>query len=151
MNPSKKMKSVAVAGSIYKYIATGEDTGSAYSLFEAIVPPKDPGPPPHIHKNEDEAFYVLEGEFSVSIGDEEFRAARGDFAFLPRGISHKFRSESDAVGRLLVIVNPSGFEKFFDAVGEPVEDDTVLPPPPSDEHIRKIIDEAPKFGIQLIL
>jgi mannose-6-phosphate isomerase-like protein (cupin superfamily) len=144
------MKSVAVAGSIYKYIATGEDTGGAYSLFEAIVPAKDPGPPPHIHKNEDEAFYVLEGEFTVSMGDEEFRARRGDFAFLPRGISHKFRSESDTVGRLLVIVNPSGFEKFFDAVGEHVEDDTVFPPP-SDEHIRKIIDEAPKFGIQLIL
>ena len=151
MNPVNKKKSVAVAGSIYKYIATGEDTGGAYSLFEAIVPPGDPGPPLHIHKNEDEAFYILKGEFSISIGDDEFRAYPGDFAFLPRGISHSFKSNSEEVGRMLVIVNPSGFEKFFDAVGEPVEDDTVLPPPPSEEHIRKIIDEAPKFSIQLIL
>ncbi|MEW6144256.1 MAG: cupin domain-containing protein [Thermodesulfobacteriota bacterium] len=144
-------KSVAVAGSVYKYLATGEDTGGAYSLFEALVPPKDPGPPPHIHRNEDEAFYVLKGRFTIFSGDEEFRAEPGDFISLPRGISHSFRSDSDEAGRLLVIVSPSGFEKFFDAVGEPVTDDTKFPPPPSEEHIRKIIEEAPKFGIQLIL
>lgn len=151
MNTTKKKKSVAVAGSVYKYLATGEDTGGAYSLFEALVPPNDPGPPPHIHRNEDEAFYVLEGEFSISLGDEEFRAGAGDFIFLPRGIRHSFKSNSDKAGRLLVIVNPSGFERFFDAVGEPVEDDTKFPPPPSEEHIKKIIEEAPGFGIELFL
>ena len=151
MNPIKKKKSVAVVGSIYKYLATGEDTGGAYSLFEALVPPKDPGPPPHIHRNEDEAFYVLEGEFSIFLGGEEFRAKPGDFISLPRGIVHSFRSDSDDVGRMLVIVSPSGFEKFFDAVGEPVDDDTIPPPPPSKEHIQKIIEEAPKYGIELIL
>jgi quercetin dioxygenase-like cupin family protein len=151
MNLVKKKKSVAVVGSVYKYLATGEDTGGEYSLFEALVPPKDPGPPPHIHKNEDEAFYVLEGEFSVFLGSEEFRAKPGDFISLPRGIRHSFRSDSDDVGRMLVIVSPSGFEKFFDAVGEPVDDDTIPPPPPSEEHIRKVIEEAPRFGIELFL
>lgn len=151
MNTMKKKKSVAVVGSVYTYLATGEDTGGAYSLFEALVPPKDPGPPPHLHRDEDEAFYVLEGEFSISLGGEEFRAKPGDFISLPRGIRHSFRSDSDVVGRMLVIVSPSGFEKFFDAVGEPVEDETVLPPPPSEEHIRKVIEEAPRFGIELFL
>lgn len=147
----KKKKSVAVVGSVYTYLATGEDTGGAYSLFKALVPPKDPGPPPHLHRNEDEAFYVLEGEFSISLGGEEFRAKPGDFISLPRVIRHSFRSDSDVVGRMLVIVSPSGFEKFFDAVGEPVDDETVLPPPPSEEHIRKVIEEAPRFGIELFL
>ncbi len=151
MNHVKKKKSVAVVGSIYKYLATGEDTQGAYSLFEALVPPKDPGPPPHIHRNEDEAFYVLRGEFSIFLGGEEFRAKPGDFISLPRGIRHSFRSDSDEIGRMLVIVSPSGFEKFFDAVGEPVDDDTIPPPPPSKEHIQKIIEEAPKFGIELFL
>jgi len=151
MNPIKKKKSVAVVGSVYKYLATGEDTGGAYSLFEALVPPRDPGPPPHIHRNEDEALYILRGGFSIFLGGEEFRGKTGDYIFLPRGIRHTFRSDSDEPGRLLVIVNPSGFEKFFDAVGEPVEDDTILPPPPSKEHIQKIIEEAPRFGIELIL
>lgn len=151
MNTMMKKKSVAVVGSVYTYLATGEDTGGAYSLFEALVPPKDPGPPPHLHRNEDEAFYVLRGEFSIFLGGEEFRAKPGDFISLPRGIRHSFRSDSDVVGRMLVIVSPSGFEKFFDAVGEPVEDDTKLPPPPSEEHIRKVIEEAPRFGIELFL
>ena len=151
MNILNKNKYVAVAGAIYKYIATGEDTGGAYTLFETTVPPNDPGPPPHIHKNEDEAFYILKGEFIISIGDDVFKAGPGDFAYLPRGISHSFKSQSEEIGKFLAIVSPSGFEKFFDAVGEPVENDTVLPPPPSEDHIRKIINEAPKFGIQLIL
>lgn len=151
MHILNKKKCLAVAGAIYKFLATGEETGGAYTLFETIVPPNDPGPPPHIHKNEDEAFYILKGEFIISIGDEVFRAGPGDFAFLPRGISHSFKSQSGEVSKFLAIVSPSGFEKFFDAVGEPVADDTVLPPPPSEEHIRKIIEQAPKFGIQLIL
>lgn len=151
MNPIKKKKSVAVVGSIYKYLATGEDTGGAYSLFEALVPPGDPGPPPHIHRNEDEAFYVIEGQFSIVLGGEEFLAKPGDFISLPRGIAHSFRSDSDKIGRMLVIVSPSGFERFFDAVGEPVEDDTIPPPPPSKEHIQKVIEEAPRFGIELFL
>lgn len=151
MHIINKKRCVAVAGSVYKYLATGEDTGGAYSVFETIIPPRDQGPPPHIHKNEDEAFYILKGEFIISIGDEVFRAVPGDFAYLPRGISHSFKSQSDEVGKLLAIVSPSGFEKFFDAVGEPVADENAIPPPPSEEHIRKIIEQAPKFGIQLIL
>ena len=101
MNLIKKKKSVAVVGSVYKYLATGEDTGGAYSLFGALVPPKDPGPPPHIHRNEDEAFYILQGEFSIFLGGEEFRAKPGDFIFLPRGIRHSFSSGSDEDGRLI--------------------------------------------------
>ncbi|MGH7849804.1 MAG: cupin domain-containing protein, partial [Thermodesulfobacteriota bacterium] len=93
----------------------------------------------------------LEGEFSIVLGGEEFRAKPGDFISLPRGIRHSFRSDSDKIGRMLVIVSPSGFEKFFDAVGEPVDDDTIPPPPPSKEHIQKVIEEAPRFGIELIL
>lgn len=151
MNPIKKHKSVAVVGTIYKYLATGEDTGGAYALFESLVPPNDPGPPPHLHKNEDEGFYILEGDFTFSLGDMEYHLRTGDFIFLPRGIRHSYRNNSDTVARQLVLVNPSGFQKFFDAVGEPVEDDTKLPPPPSNEHIQKIIEEAPKFGIELFL
>ena len=151
MNHVKNKKSVAVVGSIYKYLATGEDTGGAYSLFEAIVPPKDPGPPPHIHRNEDEGFYIKQGEFIFSLDDKEFLVKQGEFIFLPRNIKHSVRNIADTVGMQIIIVTPSGLEKFFDAVGEPVEDETVLPPPPSEEHIRKVIEEAPRFGIELFL
>ena len=77
MNTVKKHKSVAVVGTIYKYLATGEDTVGAYALFETLVPPNDPGPPPHLHKNEDEAFYILQGEFSFFLGDREYMAKPG--------------------------------------------------------------------------
>jgi quercetin dioxygenase-like cupin family protein len=151
MNQIKKHKSAAVAGAIYKYLATGEDTGGSYALFEALHPPKDSGPPPHLHKNEDEGFYILEGAFTFSLGDKEFSRKAGDFIFLPRGIRHSFKNNADAIGKYILVVTPAGFERFFDAAGEPVTDDTKLPPPPSAEHIQKIIEEAPKFGIQLFL
>jgi quercetin dioxygenase-like cupin family protein len=109
MNPIKKHKSVAVVGTIYKYLATGENTGGAYALFETLVPPNDPGPPPHLHKNEDEGFYILEGDFTFSLGDREYHLRTGDFIFLPRGIRHSYRNNSDTVARQLVLVNPSGF------------------------------------------
>lgn len=114
-----------------------------------MCPPNDPGLPPHIHRNEDEAFYVLQGEFSFFLENREFVGKPGNFIFLPRGVKHSFRNNSDTIGRQIVFVNPSGFEKFFDSAGEPVEDDTNLPTPPSKEHIQKVIEEAPKFGIEI--
>jgi uncharacterized cupin superfamily protein len=77
MNPIKKHKSVAVVGQIYKYLATGEYTGGAYALFETLVPPKDPGPPPHIHRNEDEAFYIISGGILVLSGRPGVRRKTG--------------------------------------------------------------------------
>lgn len=113
------------------------------------MPPHDPGLPPHIHRNEDEAFYLLQGEFSFFLENREFVGKPENFIFLPRGVKHSFRNNSDTIGRQIVFVNPSGFKKFFDSAREPVEDDTNLPTPPSKEHIQKVIEEAPKFGIEM--
>jgi quercetin dioxygenase-like cupin family protein len=90
--------------------ARGEDTGGLFSLTETRTP-KGNGPPPHIHEREDEAFFVLEGEFSVTIGDETFDAKPGSFVFAPRGVAHSYIATSP--GRHLTLVSPPGFERFF--------------------------------------
>lgn len=90
----------------------------------------DIGPPPHIDRNEDIGFYVLEGQFTFSFEENEIKAKTGDFVFMPRGLKHWLRSDSDKVGRMLVIASPAGFEKFYDATGTPVEDDSKMPLPP---------------------
>jgi mannose-6-phosphate isomerase-like protein (cupin superfamily) len=72
---------------------------------------------PHIHDAEDEAFYILDGEYTITCGDEEFVAGAGAFAYLPAGMPHSQRI-GDTPASKLVITAPAGFERFFRAMSE---------------------------------
>ncbi|RYG70539.1 cupin domain-containing protein [bacterium] len=72
------------------------------------------GVSPHIHTMEDESFYILEGRFSVGVGDQQLFAGPGDTVFAPRDVSHTWRCMSENGGRLLLLVTPGeNFEKFI--------------------------------------
>ena len=88
-----------------------EMTGGAYTLFEEVPPMVDT--PLHVHKREDELFYVLAGEHVFQVGDEEFPAGPGGLVFAPRGIPHAQRRVVPGEGRLLIFTSPGGFEGFF--------------------------------------
>ncbi len=70
-------------------------------------------PPLHVHKNEDEWFYVLEGEMTFHVGGENYPGGAGAFVSLPRGIPHTFSVESPAA-RFVVMNTPGGFERMFE-------------------------------------
>jgi mannose-6-phosphate isomerase-like protein (cupin superfamily) len=91
--------------------ASGESTGGALSVFEEVPPMADT--PRHVHSNEDELFYVLEGEHVIEVGDREFRAGPGATVFAPRGVPHAQRRVAAGEGRLLVLTTPGGFDGFF--------------------------------------
>jgi hypothetical protein len=74
--------------------------------------------PPHIHHAEDELSYVLEGRFGVRVGDEEATADPGTYIFKPRGIAHTFWNPGPGPARLIEIIWPAGFDRFFDRLGE---------------------------------
>ena len=93
--------------------AAGDDTRGAYTLCEYTAAPSA-GPPPHIHHNDDEAFYLLEGELTVRVGGREALATAGSFVFLPRGVVHTFKNTGSGPARFLVIASPSGFERYLD-------------------------------------
>ena len=90
---------------------TKEDTNGTYSLFEATLIGGGPGQ--HIHENEEEAFYVLEGELKVKIDDEVITATKGSFVLIPRGTVHTFWRSNSTTPKVLVIISPAGFEDFF--------------------------------------
>src|SRR3712207_4756457 len=69
-------------GDLYTFLVTGAESGGSYFAMEALVPPGG-GPPPHIHRNEDETFYILEGECTFRLGDETITARAGDFVNVP--------------------------------------------------------------------
>jgi quercetin dioxygenase-like cupin family protein len=100
---------------------TPAETGAAYLQFETTHAPGS-RVPPHWHRDEDEAFYVLAGQFELVVGDRHFTATPGAFAFVPRGTVHAFASASREAGRLLVTVTPgTGHEGLLRQVQEVTE------------------------------
>ena len=86
-------------------------TGGAFSVMEELPPLLDT--PLHMHANEDEFFYAVEGEHVITIGDAEHRLAQGEGIFAPRGVPHAQRRVVEGEGRILLVVSPGGFEGFF--------------------------------------
>ena len=88
-----------------------EASGGAFSLFEEVPPLADT--PLHMHRDEDELFYVLEGEHVFRVGDDEHTLGPGGFVFAPRGVPHSQRRVVPGQGHELILVTPGGFEGFF--------------------------------------
>ena len=77
-------KTLWVLGDLYEFKATGEDTGGRFALWKTTTPPGNPGPPPHIHHNEDEVFYLLEGEWELMVEGRASVVGAGTFANIPK-------------------------------------------------------------------
>lgn len=143
-------RTLAVVGDVYRFLATGEDTNGRYALWEAVVPPGG-GPPPHVHSREEEGFYVLEGEITFTVGDRRVVATAGTFANMPVGTPHSFRNESNRPARMLISVAPAGLEQMFFEFGVPVEQGATTAPPPTKAEVEKLLEVAPRYGIEVIL
>ena len=94
--------------------ATDVETRGAYALQEMTVAPGFPWSPPHVHRNGDEAMYVLEGECTVRIGERVHTLGAGTFALMPRGIVHTFSNPGAAPGRVIVISSPGAVVRYFE-------------------------------------
>ena len=103
------------------------DTGGRYGLIEVLVPP-GLGSPWHVHTDEDEWFYVLEGNLTVYVGDTRLDLAAGGFAFGPTGVPHTFIGAGSVPALVLVGLSPFQFEGFLREAGQPAPA-RVLPPP----------------------
>src|SRR4051812_43618565 len=90
------------------------ERGGGFSLVEHPIAPRALAAPLHTHTHEDEYSYVLEGEVGMQVGDEVTVAKPGDLVFKPRGVRHAFWNAGDAPPRLLEIISPAPFAKYFE-------------------------------------
>jgi quercetin dioxygenase-like cupin family protein len=142
-------KTYSAVGDKYVMLATGEQTGGAYCLAEATVPPGG-GPPPHYHTREEEAFYVLEGEITFVVDGRTVVGTPGTFVQIPRGTPHAFKNHSAAPARMLIQCVPAGFEEFMAEFATELSSPNVPPLPPSTGEIEKLLRIAPNYGIVML-
>jgi mannose-6-phosphate isomerase-like protein (cupin superfamily) len=97
-----------------------EQSGGAFEVFVMSARPAGgsgpAGPPPHVHRQRDELFYILKGRMSFVLGNKEFEVDEGGTVFVPRGTRHGFKPDPDS--RALLIIAPAGLEGFFAELGE---------------------------------
>jgi quercetin dioxygenase-like cupin family protein len=111
-----------VGGPLALVLRSG-DTGGALTALETTAAPGE-GPPLHVHTNEDELLYVLEGRFRFRMEDDVTEAASGAMAFVPRGVRHTWQNVGSTPARMLVVFTPSGMERFFERFSEHAERDS---------------------------
>lgn len=107
--PSVDLGSVGV-----RFMAWAAETGGGFSMVEHPIPPRTLVAPLHRHTWEDEYSFVLEGRIGALLGDEVIYAEAGELAFKPRRQWHTFWNPDDTPSRVLEIISPGGFERFFD-------------------------------------
>jgi mannose-6-phosphate isomerase-like protein (cupin superfamily) len=151
--PGEGARTLWVLGELLTHKIPSHKTGGAYALFEATANPGS-GPPPHVHHREDEAFYVLEGEYQFLVGGETLSAEEGSLLYAPKGTLHAHKNVGEGVGRLLMIQTPGGlYELFFEKAGRwPKDDDDGAGPSRLEDRAdagRRIAKIAAEHGIEI--
>jgi mannose-6-phosphate isomerase-like protein (cupin superfamily) len=124
-------RSISIRGATITIKADSADTDGAWSLMEYLAPPHFEGPPAHWHAQTVEAFYILEGTLTFTIGEQTITAGRGSFVLVPTGVVHGFLNATAEPVRFLTFCTPGGFEGYFDDLAALVAASPAGPPNPA--------------------
>jgi mannose-6-phosphate isomerase-like protein (cupin superfamily) len=133
---------IYVSGDEVKIKISSRDTGGAFTVFEGRIRPFH-GPPLHLHRDQDEWWYVVAGEFRFEIDGREICAGPGATIFAPRGSRHTFQNIGTIPGRIVTTVIPGGLDIFFEELESAV-------PAGSVPDLRKIAPLFEKHGLELL-
>jgi quercetin dioxygenase-like cupin family protein len=128
--------------------ATSASTGGSFALIHQLAPP-GAATPYHLHHEEDEAFYVLDGEVCFICNGEKSVLTAGGYIFLPRGIPHGIRHEGTTPTNMLILAMPGkGFVGMMSEMGEPAPQRVL--PPPTEPDMEKLIRLCAKYRIDIL-
>ncbi|NLD64388.1 MAG: cupin domain-containing protein [Bacteroidales bacterium] len=133
-------------GTLISILLSAKDTGGAFSLLHGYEI-QGLEPPPHIHTQEDESFYILDGEITYTAGGKVMKATRGSWVFLPRNIEHSFRVMTPRA-EVLIHLSPGGFEEYFIEMSDPAAELVIPPMPQGPPDVRRIVETASRYGIR---
>jgi mannose-6-phosphate isomerase-like protein (cupin superfamily) len=101
-----------------RFMVDGPEAAERFSLVEHPMSPRALAAPLHLHTREDEYSFVLEGRMGALLGDDVVEAGPGDLVFKPRNQWHTFWNAGDEPCRILEIISPAGFERFFEELSD---------------------------------
>jgi mannose-6-phosphate isomerase-like protein (cupin superfamily) len=137
--------------SLFEHLVEGDATGGSLGVAMVTQPP-GVATPLHRHRNEAEAFFLVEGRMSYQAGEEIFELHDGCFIYLPEGLPHAFRIRGEAPARILALTLPAGLLGLYDEVGVPATEHRL---PGSDaqtpeEEIPRWVEVAPRYGLEVV-
>jgi quercetin dioxygenase-like cupin family protein len=133
-------------GTLLQIRAHGAETGGRLAVIEQRAR-RGFSPPRHVHHREDTALLVVDGAITAVVGDESRELGPGGFVWLPRGIPHTFRVDSDTV-RQLEFVTPAGFEDFHLDTSDPAG--FLDLPPPAAPDIPRLRNSIDGYGAEIV-
>jgi mannose-6-phosphate isomerase-like protein (cupin superfamily) len=131
--------------------ATKEQTGGQYTLVE-ILAPDGYEAILHVHHQEDEGFYILEGEMTFYVGEQTVKARPGSYLLGPKDVPHAFTVDSGPA-RLLFVLSPAGLEGLIREMGEPARSLEVPPQPqgpPDEAEMERMAAIAARYGAEIL-
>jgi quercetin dioxygenase-like cupin family protein len=135
-------ESVVLGGLGVRFMIDGA-TGGGFSLVEHPIAPRALAAPLHRHANEDEYSYVLEGRVGVQLGEETLEAGPGELVFKPRNQWHAFWNAGDGPARLLEIISPAGFERYFAEIA------SLVPPLRPEPDFAAMAEIQARYGLEM--
>ncbi|WP_040592537.1 cupin domain-containing protein [Mesorhizobium metallidurans] len=143
-----EQKEFVLAGVVMKRLVSGEQTNGSFCLFENRSSGQTKTPI-HVHADDDETVYVIEGQLTAVLDGEARTLSPGKSIFLKRGIPHQLMNNGSRPVRYILIGTPSVFEQFLAEGGHELRKGEVVgPPAPAD--IERLKAAAPRFGITLL-
>jgi quercetin dioxygenase-like cupin family protein len=144
----KQARYINFRGGLMTIHADSSDTAGQFAMVE-IAGSTGGEPPVHVHRNEDEFFFVLEGRLKVLRGHEELTLKCGQSAFLPRDVAHTFKIVSPHA-RFLNTITPGGFEQFFRDMGQPLNPDGTMQGPEKPFSVEEMIRVSGRYACTLM-
>jgi mannose-6-phosphate isomerase-like protein (cupin superfamily) len=100
-----------------KVLLTTEATGGAISVLMGWLKPGE-GPGDHVHFNQEEIFFIVEGTYELTVGGQTTTAGPGTIVFIPRNMVHRFKNVGNTTGCMLDLSLPGGQDHYFKAISE---------------------------------
>ena len=135
-------------GALVTVKSSAETTGGRVAVLEHLAP-RGMGSPLHVHHNEDEWFYVIDGELTFWVGGDVVVAPAGSFVYGPRDVPHTFLVSSDEA-RFLLVTEPAGFDGFLRAFAQPAERLEIPPAATEPPDVEALTRLAATYGIDII-
>ena len=127
-------------GGVFTWKATAAETGGGFFLIEDNMV-RGKRTPLHLHPDQDEALYVIQGELLVDVEGEQSRVGPNGLFFAPRGVAHAFMVVS-RTARVLALMTPGAGEAFYRDAGEPFDATTDATRPPDWARLREVAERS---------